>query len=98
MEGLEDFRFAVEGIGLVRVRSNLTVNDNYDSDLAESLHQVLTQWIQYKLGIAVFVKRKLNYPGFRAQGPGPSTIRGDILTIKIVANVGSTKSYNSLSF
>ena len=29
MEGLEDFRFAVEGIGLVRVRSNLTITSSF---------------------------------------------------------------------
>ena len=29
MEGLEDFRFAVEGIGLVRVRSNLTITSPF---------------------------------------------------------------------
>ena len=29
MEGLEDFRFAVEGIGLVSVGSNLTITSSF---------------------------------------------------------------------
>ena len=29
MDGLEDFRFAVEGVGLVRVRSNLTITSPF---------------------------------------------------------------------
>ena len=51
--------------------------------LAESLHLVMDQWIQYKLGKQYLLK-KITLPW--ESNPGPTPIRGDPATL--VASVG----------
>ena len=51
--------------------------------MAESLHLVMDQWIQCKLGKQYFLK-KITLPW--ESNPGPTPIRGG--TITIIASVG----------
>ena len=54
--------------------------------MAESLHLVMGQWIQYKLGKQYLLK-KIKLPW--ESNPGPIPIRGDPATI--IASVGLKK-------
>ena len=64
-------------------------NCKYDKDvgvLAESLHLVIDQWIQYKLG-KQYLWKKVTQPW--ESNPGPTPIRGELATI--IVSVGLKK-------
>ena len=54
--------------------------------MAESLHQEMAQWIQYKLGMQ-YLWNKVTLPWESI--PGPTPVRGDLATI--IVSVGLKK-------
>ena len=61
-------------------------NDEDVGVLAESLHLVIDQWIQYKLG-KQYLWKKVTQPW--ESNPGPTPIRGELATI--IVSVGLKK-------
>ena len=66
----------------------VVVNDKDVGVLAESLHLVIDQWIQYKLG-KQYLWNKGTLPW--ESNPGPTPIRGDLATI--IVSVGLKKKH-----
>ena len=77
---------AKEGAFLLYQTQDVVVNDEDVGVLAESLHLVIDQWIQYKLG-KQYLWKKVTQPW--ESNPGPTPIRGELATI--IVSVGLKK-------
>ena len=79
-------------VPLIIIKNNIiihlifTVDDKDVGVLAESLHLVIDQWIQYKLG-KQYLWKKVTQPW--ESNPGPTPIRGELATI--IVSVGLKK-------
>ena len=73
-----------------RCKNLFWINSIFDDKdvgvLAESLHLVIDQWIQYKLG-KQYLWKKVTQPW--ESNPGPTPIRGELATI--IVSVGLKK-------
>ena len=78
---------AKEGAFLLYQTQDVVVNDEDVGVLAESLHLVIDQWIQYKLG-KQYLWKKVTQPW--ESNPGPTPIRGELATI--IVSVGLKKN------